>query len=344
MKWGGSGAIKRGPGAERDVGLLHHFAGPSTTGLRPASAGPRVQAAGSRLHHAGEALEAPPGGRAARHRQWRRDAGARRHGAELRHGRARRPAARPVDRPGPRRGRPPLAGRGTRWWPRGATAPRARRCGGAGPSSTAAPRPSRPGLLALGLAPGDRIGIWSLNTAEWALVQFAAAKAGLILVTVNPAYRVVELDYRAEQGRLRGPGARARPSRAATISACCGSWRPSSTRRRAGRARGGAAAGPAPASSPSASRPRARCRFDEPWRALATPRGRRGWRRSAGTIAARGRRQHPVHQRHHRHAQGRDAEPPQHPQQRLFRRPGHAARRRRTGSASRCRSTIASAW
>lgn len=51
------------------------------------------------------------------------------------------------------------------------------------------------GLLALGLLPGERIGIWSLNTAEWALVQFAAAKAGLILVTVNPAYRVVELDY-----------------------------------------------------------------------------------------------------------------------------------------------------
>ena len=51
------------------------------------------------------------------------------------------------------------------------------------------------GLLGLGLVPGDRIGMWSLNTAEWALVQFAAAKAGLILVTVNPAYRVVELDY-----------------------------------------------------------------------------------------------------------------------------------------------------
>ena len=51
------------------------------------------------------------------------------------------------------------------------------------------------GLLALGLVPGDRIGIWSLNTAEWALTQFAAAKAGLILVTVNPAYRVVELEF-----------------------------------------------------------------------------------------------------------------------------------------------------
>ncbi len=51
------------------------------------------------------------------------------------------------------------------------------------------------GFLALGLRRGDRIGIWSPNTAEWALTQFAAAKAGLILVTINPAYRVVELEF-----------------------------------------------------------------------------------------------------------------------------------------------------
>ena len=51
------------------------------------------------------------------------------------------------------------------------------------------------GLLALGLEPGDRVGIWSPNKAEWALTQFAAAKAGLILVTINPAYRVSELEY-----------------------------------------------------------------------------------------------------------------------------------------------------
>jgi fatty-acyl-CoA synthase len=51
------------------------------------------------------------------------------------------------------------------------------------------------GLLALGLRPGDRIGIWSPNKAEWALTQFAAAKAGLILVTINPAYRSSELEY-----------------------------------------------------------------------------------------------------------------------------------------------------
>ncbi len=51
------------------------------------------------------------------------------------------------------------------------------------------------GLLALGLAPGDRVGIWSPNNAEWVITQFATAKAGLILVNVNPAYRLSELDY-----------------------------------------------------------------------------------------------------------------------------------------------------
>ena len=51
------------------------------------------------------------------------------------------------------------------------------------------------GLIELGLKPGERIGIWSQNNAEWALVQFATAKAGLILVNINPAYRSSELEY-----------------------------------------------------------------------------------------------------------------------------------------------------
>ncbi|WP_428485189.1 AMP-binding protein [Rhodopila sp.] len=51
------------------------------------------------------------------------------------------------------------------------------------------------GLLALGLQPGDRIGIWSPNNAEWAVTQFATAKAGLILVNINPAYRLTEVEY-----------------------------------------------------------------------------------------------------------------------------------------------------
>jgi fatty-acyl-CoA synthase len=51
------------------------------------------------------------------------------------------------------------------------------------------------GLLALGLEPGERIGIWSPNNAEWVVAQFATAKAGLILVNINPAYRLIELEH-----------------------------------------------------------------------------------------------------------------------------------------------------
>jgi fatty-acyl-CoA synthase len=51
------------------------------------------------------------------------------------------------------------------------------------------------GLLRLGLAKGDRVAIWSQNNEEWTVTQFAAAKAGLILVNINPAYRLSELDY-----------------------------------------------------------------------------------------------------------------------------------------------------
>jgi fatty-acyl-CoA synthase len=60
------------------------------------------------------------------------------------------------------------------------------------------------GLLSLGLEPGDRIGIWAPNCIEWALVQFATAKAGLILVNINPAYRLFELEF-----ALRKVGCRA---------------------------------------------------------------------------------------------------------------------------------------
>jgi fatty-acyl-CoA synthase len=51
------------------------------------------------------------------------------------------------------------------------------------------------GLLRLGLEPGDRVGIWAPNCSEWTLTQFATAKAGLILVNINPAYRRAELEY-----------------------------------------------------------------------------------------------------------------------------------------------------
>ena len=51
------------------------------------------------------------------------------------------------------------------------------------------------GLISLGLSPGDRIGIWAPNCAEWTVTQFASAKAGLILVNINPAYRLSELEF-----------------------------------------------------------------------------------------------------------------------------------------------------
>jgi fatty-acyl-CoA synthase len=51
------------------------------------------------------------------------------------------------------------------------------------------------GLVSLGLERGDRVGIWSPNNSEWTLAQFATAKAGLVLVNVNPAYRRAELEY-----------------------------------------------------------------------------------------------------------------------------------------------------
>jgi fatty-acyl-CoA synthase len=59
------------------------------------------------------------------------------------------------------------------------------------------------GLVALGLQAGDRLGIWSPNCAEWVLVQYASAKAGIVLVNVNPAYRTSELAYALEQSGCR---------------------------------------------------------------------------------------------------------------------------------------------
>ncbi len=50
-------------------------------------------------------------------------------------------------------------------------------------------------LLGLGLKPGERIGIWSHNNAEWVLMQIATAKVGLVLVNINPAYRTAEVEY-----------------------------------------------------------------------------------------------------------------------------------------------------
>src|SRR6266849_5345319 len=55
------------------------------------------------------------------------------------------------------------------------------------------------GFLALGVELGDRVGIWSANNAEWLITQFASAKVGAILVNINPAYRLRELEYALRQ-------------------------------------------------------------------------------------------------------------------------------------------------
>jgi fatty-acyl-CoA synthase len=59
------------------------------------------------------------------------------------------------------------------------------------------------GLLAAGIEPGDRIGMWSPNNAEWVLVQYATAKVGAILVNINPAYRTSELEYSLNHSSCR---------------------------------------------------------------------------------------------------------------------------------------------
>jgi fatty-acyl-CoA synthase len=58
-------------------------------------------------------------------------------------------------------------------------------------------------LLATGVKKGDRVGIWSPNCPEWVAVQFATARIGAILVNINPAYRVSELEYVLRQSGVR---------------------------------------------------------------------------------------------------------------------------------------------
>jgi len=58
------------------------------------------------------------------------------------------------------------------------------------------------GLMGMGVAKGDRVGIWAMNHAEWVVVQFATAKIGAIMVNINPAYRTYELEYALKQSEV----------------------------------------------------------------------------------------------------------------------------------------------
>jgi len=59
------------------------------------------------------------------------------------------------------------------------------------------------GLIAIGLEPGDRIGVWAPNRVEWVVLQFATARAGLVLVNINPAYRLAELEFALNQAGVK---------------------------------------------------------------------------------------------------------------------------------------------
>ncbi len=59
------------------------------------------------------------------------------------------------------------------------------------------------GLRALGIAPGDRVGVWATNCVEWVMLQFGCALAGVVLVNVNPAYRTHELSFVLRKSRMR---------------------------------------------------------------------------------------------------------------------------------------------
>jgi fatty-acyl-CoA synthase len=74
------------------------------------------------------------------------------------------------------------------------------------------------GLRALGLKPGDRIGVWATSCVEWVMLQFGASLAGVVLVTINPAYRSGELSFVLKKSRLRALFLRERDQRMDYIS------------------------------------------------------------------------------------------------------------------------------
>ena len=184
------------------------------------------------------------------------------------------------------------------------------------------PRSAARGLLARGVQPGDRVGIWAPNRFEWVVIQYATARIGAILVNINPAYKATELEYALKQSGVSAAPAGPRLPRNPTTSRC---WH----------------------------EVRGRCPelreslvldddWAEPWErpARAPETNWRRWKRAA----VRRPDQHPVHLRHDRLPQGRDALASQHPQQRLSSSAKRCATRSAIASASRCRSTTASAW
>ena len=179
------------------------------------------------------------------------------------------------------------------------------------------------GLIAAGIAKGDRVGIWAPNCAEWTMVQYATAKVGAILVNVNPAYRTHELAYALNQSGLE-------------LLIAAESFKSSDYRAMVEEVRGDAHA-----------LERVVYLGTDDWSELvgagedlpasAVPD-------RMGTLEPGDADQHPVHLRDHRLPQGRDPLAPQHPQQRLLHDRDDQLHRAGPAARSRCPSTTASGW
>ena len=198
------------------------------------------------------------------------------------------------------------------------------------------------GFLALGFEPGARIGVWSLNRPEWTLTQFAAAKAGLILVTINPAYRLSELEFALAKVGCAGI-VTATAFKTSNYMEMLNTLLPELANSQPGELN--AARLPQLRAVIQVGGPKAAgtIAFED----VSQMGGGAPSRGAGGTgknPAVRRCRQHPVHQRHHRFTQGRHADASQHPQQRLFRRPRDAPDRRTTASAFRFRSITVLGW
>ena len=173
------------------------------------------------------------------------------------------------------------------------------------------------GLLKLGLTPGDRIGIWAPNCAEWVLTQFATAKAGLVLVNINPAYRRSELEY-----ALNKVGCKAlilAPEyKGSNYIEILREVAPGIDFCVPGKLRAASVPALKFVIRLGTGSTRGMLRFDD-LVALRTPMEKQALLLTRRDLEPDGCHQHSVHVRHHGHTERRHADSPEHTQQRLLR-------------------------
>ena len=168
------------------------------------------------------------------------------------------------------------------------------------------------GLLALGLEPGQRIGIWSPNNAEWVVTQFATAKAGLILVNINPAYRLAELEYALNKSGCVALITAAR-FKTSDYLGMLRELAPELAHAAPGDLRAARLPGLRLIITIGAGSEAGTVPFDDSAGSAALSSGS-SLAALAETLAVRRPDQHPVHRRHDRVPEGRHPDPPQHPQ------------------------------